>query len=91
VEIKKRWKTMLQKELNFGETKIHKELNAREIELIQIIRPSTFQDIVAEVRKDIEKSRFNEKKEIRNLKYGNKNGIITMTEKEQITGLSMEI
>lgn len=53
---------------------ISRELNPREAEILRMIRPTTFQDMVEEVRKEVEQSRYNAKRELRDLKNVNGNG-----------------
>ena len=43
-------------------------LNAREAEMLRMIRPTTFKDVVSTVRHDIEYSRYDAKKELRYMK-----------------------
>lgn len=50
---------------------LHRELTRRETEILHMIKPTTFQDIVDEVRRDVEHSRYNAKRELRNLHNGN--------------------
>ena len=49
---------------------INRELTEREKEILGMIRPTTFQDIVDIVRKDVEQSKYNAKRELRNLRNG---------------------
>lgn len=49
---------------------INRELNEREKEILGMIRPTTFRDIVDIVRKDVEQSRYDAKRELRNLHNG---------------------
>lgn len=49
---------------------INRELTEREKEILGMIRPTTFQDIVDVVRKDVEQSRYDAKRELRNLHNG---------------------
>lgn len=51
---------------------INRELNPRELEILHMIRPTTFRDIVEEVRKEVDQSRHNAKRELRNLNNGNR-------------------
>lgn len=44
-----------------------RELNAREVKMLHMIRNTTFYDVVDAVRKDIEYSRHNVRKELRDL------------------------
>lgn len=49
---------------------INRELTKREKEILGMIRPTTFQDIVDIVRKDAEQSKYDAKRELRNLRNG---------------------
>ncbi len=49
---------------------INRELTEREKEILGMIRPTTFQDIVDIVRRDIEYSKYDVKRELRNLRNG---------------------
>lgn len=49
---------------------IKRELTSREKEILGMIRPTTFHDIVYIVRRDVEQSRYNIKKELRNIHNG---------------------
>lgn len=49
---------------------IHRELTKREKEILEMIRPTTFQDIVEAIRKEVDNSRYNAKRELRNLHNG---------------------
>ena len=49
---------------------INGKLNAREEEILNMIRPTTFQDMVDVVRRDIEYSKYNAKRDLRNLHNG---------------------
>ena len=49
---------------------INRELTEREKEILGMIRPTTFQDIVDIVRKDVEQSRYDAKRELRYLHNG---------------------
>ncbi len=63
---------------------INRELTEREKEILGMIRPTTFQDIVDIVRRDIEYSKYDVKRELRNLRNGaNTNSI---NEVEDIIG-----
>ena len=55
---------------------INRELTEREKEILGMIRPTTFQDIVDVVRKDIEQSKYDARRALRNLRNGATNGII---------------
>lgn len=48
----------------------HRELSPRETEILHMIRPTTFQDIVDAVRNEVDQSRFNAKRELRDLHNG---------------------
>ena len=54
---------------------INRELTEREKEILGMIRPTTFQDIVDIVRKDVEQSKYDAKRELRNLRNGTTNEI----------------
>lgn len=45
----------------------HRELKPRETEILHMIRPTTFRDLVDAVRNEIDQSRYIAKKELRNL------------------------
>lgn len=47
---------------------INRELTKREKEILGMIRSTTFQDIVDVVRKDVEQSKYDAKRELRNLR-----------------------
>lgn len=49
---------------------INRELTEREKEILGMIRPTTFQNIVDIVRKDVEQSRYDAKRELRHLHNG---------------------
>jgi hypothetical protein len=49
---------------------INRELTEREKEMLGMIIPTTFQDIVDVVRKDVEQSRYDAKRELRSLYNG---------------------
>ena len=49
---------------------INRELTEREKEILGMIRSTTFQDIVDVVRKDVEQSKYDAKRELRNLRNG---------------------
>lgn len=53
---------------------INRELTEREKEILGMIRSTTFQDIVDIVRKDVEQSKYDAKRELRNLRNGVTNG-----------------
>lgn len=53
---------------------LNRELNAREKEILLMIRPTTFQDIVDIVRREVENSRYNARRELRLLKNNGNNG-----------------
>jgi hypothetical protein len=55
---------------------INRELTEREKEILEMIRPTTFRDIVDAVRKDIEQSKYDAKRELRNLHNGVTNGTV---------------
>ena len=55
---------------------INRNLTTREEEILDMIRPTTFQDIVEVVRRDIEYSKYNAKRELRNLHNGISNGTV---------------
>lgn len=55
---------------------IHRELTQREMEILRMIRPTTFQDIVDIVRRDVDSSRYNAKKELKVLRNGIMDGTI---------------
>lgn len=50
-----------------SEVTIQRELNDRETRILNMISPTTFRDIVREVRRDINESRYNKKKELKRL------------------------
>lgn len=52
---------------------INRELNIREREMLLMIKPTTFQDIVDAVRREIENNRYNVRRQLRILK-NNGNG-----------------
>lgn len=62
---------------------INRELTEREKEILEMIRPTTFRDIVDAVRKDIEQSKYDAKRGLRNLH----NGITNGTMKEAMSGI----
>ena len=68
---------------------LNRKLTVREEEILDMIRPTTFQDIVDAVRRDIEYSKYNAKKELRNLYNGTKNDIKTCITSEITNGLQM--
>lgn len=47
---------------------IHRELTIREKEILGMIRPTTFYDIVDTVRRDTENNRYNARKQLRKLR-----------------------
>ena len=47
---------------------IQRELNSREVRILGMIRPTTFSDIVCEVRRDVDVSRYNMRKELKKLR-----------------------
>ena len=49
---------------------IDRELTEREKEILGMIRPTTFQDMVDAVRKDVDRSKYDAKRELRNLHNG---------------------
>ncbi len=49
---------------------INRQLNSRQVEILRMIRPTTFEDIVEEVRKDVLQSKYDAKRELRNLRNG---------------------
>lgn len=48
----------------------HRELSPREAEILHMIRPTTFQDVVDAVRNEVDRSRFNARRELRDLRDG---------------------
>ncbi len=46
---------------------LNRKLKPREIEMLHMIRPTSFQDLVEAVRDEIDKSRYNARKELRDL------------------------
>jgi hypothetical protein len=58
---------------------INRELTEREKEILGMIRPTTFRDIVDAVRRDVEHSKYDAKRELRNLRNGATNGDIHVT------------
>lgn len=54
-----------------GRFMIERELTTREMEIFQMIKPTTFYDVVEAVRKEIDNDRYNAKRELRNLHNGN--------------------
>ncbi len=58
---------------------INRELTEREKEILGMIRPTTFRDIVDAVRRDVEHSKYDAKRELRNLRNGVTNGDILTT------------
>lgn len=46
---------------------LNRELKPREIDMLRMIRPTSFQDLVEAVRNEIDKSRHNARKELRDL------------------------
>ena len=59
---------------------INRKLTTREEEILDMIRPTTFQDIVEVVRRDIEYSKYNAKRELRNLHNGISNGTVNVVD-----------
>lgn len=53
---------------------INRELSTREKEILLMIRPTTFQDIVDEVRREVDNNRYNARRELRILKNNRDNG-----------------
>jgi len=53
---------------------IHRELSTREKEMLLMIRPTTFQDIVDAVRREVDNNRYNARRELRILKNNGTNG-----------------
>jgi hypothetical protein len=45
-----------------------RELNSREVDILRKIRGTTFYDIVDEVRRDLDNSRYSVRKELKNLR-----------------------
>lgn len=60
-----------------------RELNAREVKMLHMIRNTTFYDVVDAVRKDIEYSRYNVRKELRDLNNEEIKEIKEIKNKEQ--------
>jgi hypothetical protein len=65
---------------------INRELTKREKEIFDMIRPTTFQDIVDTVRRDVEHSKYDAKRELRNLRNGTTNGVTNGTIKGAMNG-----
>lgn len=55
---------------------INRELTKRERDMLEMIRPTTFQDVVDVIRRDIGKSKYDAKRELRNLHNGATNGVV---------------
>jgi len=55
---------------------INRELTEREREILGMIRPTTFRDIVDAVRRDVGHSKYDAKRELRNLRNGTINRVI---------------
>jgi len=53
---------------------INRELNNREKEILLMIRPTTFQDVVDAVRREVDNNRYNARRELRILKNNENNG-----------------
>lgn len=70
---------------------ISRELTEREREILGMIKPTTFQDIVDAVRRDVEQSKYNAKRELRNLHNGVKNGVINGVVNDITNGIIDEI
>lgn len=49
---------------------ISRELTEREKEILGMIRPTTFQDVVNVVRRDVEQLKYYAKRELRNIRNG---------------------
>ena len=65
---------------------IDRELTEREKEILEMIRPTTFRDIVEVVRRDVEYSKYDAKRELRDLR----NGIMNRTingDTEEVTNV----
>ena len=45
-----------------------RELNSREVDMLRMIRGTTFYDIVEEVRRDVDTSRYSARKELKHLR-----------------------
>lgn len=78
---------------------INRELTEREREILGMIRPTTFRDIVNAVRIDVEHSKYEAKRKLRNLRNGTTNGVIngatncvicTTNGRERINNISEE-
>lgn len=50
---------------------LHRELNVREREMLLMIKPTAFRDIVDAVRREVENSRYDARRQLRNLKNEN--------------------
>ena len=74
---------------------IDRELTEREKEILEMIRPTTFHDMVDIVRRDVEISKYDAKRELRNLRNGivNKvlNGHNTEETNEIVNGITKGI
>lgn len=70
---------------------INRELTEREKEILGMIRPTTFQDIVDIVRKDVEQSKYDAKRELRNLRNGVTSEIINGVTNGAVNGVTNEI
>lgn len=77
------------------ENMIDRELTEREKEILEMIRPTTFHDMVDIVRRDVEISKYDAKRELRNLRNGivNKvlNGHNTEETNEIVNGITKGI
>lgn len=47
---------------------IRRELSPRQVEILCMIKRATFQDIVGAVRREVENSRYDARRQLRNLK-----------------------
>lgn len=65
---------------------INRELTEREREILGMIRPTTFQDIVDIVRRDVEQSKYDAKRELRNLRNDVPNGVTSDVVASRVIG-----
>lgn len=74
---------------------INRELTEREKDIFEMIRPTTFQDVVDAIRRDIGLSKYDAKRELRNLHNGATNGVtndvVGTNGKNRIDNISGEI
>ncbi len=68
---------------------INRELTKREKEILGMIRPITFQDMVSIVRRDFLQSKYDAKRELRNLHNGVIRGECTTDREGTINGVGI--